>query len=124
MKTYKEIKSQQPVLFECFFAFGNDQFKEGKEKAGIVDKKIFDGGHGLYGTQEGIKKLFDDYDKIDQEIADNCNPQDVYDYEFTNHECSYTNDDESAIKIVVGIFGKEKAKEVKRHFGYIEIDKL
>ena len=122
MKTYKQIKDQQPVLFECFFAFSNEQFTEGKKKAGIEDKKILDGGHGLYGTREGIQKLFDDYDKIDQEVAENCNPQDVYDYEFHNHECSYTNDDEQPINIVVRIFGKEIAKEVKRRFAYTEIE--
>lgn len=121
MKTYRQIKDQQPVLFECFFAFGNDQFIEGKKKAGIEDRKIFDGGHGLYGTKEGINKLFDHYDNVNKEVAEQCNPQDVYDYEFDNHECSYTNTDDEAIAIVISIFGKEKAKTVKRRFAYTEI---
>ena len=101
MKTYRQIKDQQPVLFECFFAFSNEQFAEGKKKAGIEGKKILDGGHGLYGTKEGIQKLFDHYDNVDKEVAEQCDPQDVYDYEFNNHECGYTNTDEEAIKIVV-----------------------
>jgi hypothetical protein len=122
MKSYTQIKDQQPQLFECFFAFSNEQFTEGKIKAGIEDKKILRGPAGLFGTQEGIKKLFADYDAIDKEIAENCNPQDVYNYEFDNHECSYTNDDQDPINIVVRIFGKERAKEVKRRFAYSKIE--
>ena len=121
MKSYTQIKDQHPELFQCFFAFSNSQFEEGKIKAGITDQKILSGGAGLYGTKEGIKKLFADYDAIDKEIAENCDPQDVYNYEFDNHECSYTNDDEQPINIVVRIFGKERAKEVKRRFAYTEI---
>jgi len=124
MSNYTEITSKQPELHECFFAFSNSQFHEGKKKAGIEDKKIYDGGYGLYGTKEGIKKLHSDYDLIDKEVADKCDPQDVYAYEFNNHECSYTNDDREAMSIVIRIFGKEKAKEVKRRFGYINIDDL
>lgn len=124
MKTYKQIKDQQPVMVECFFAFGNDQFAEGKKKMGLEDKKLYDGGMGLYGTKEGIKKFFDHYKNVNKEVAENCNPQDVYDYEYTNHECSYTNTDEEAIKIVVGIFGEERAKQVKRHYACVSIDEL
>jgi hypothetical protein len=122
VKKYVEIKNKQPELFECFFAFSLEQFEEGKKKAGIGDKKILSGGHGLYGTQEGIKKLLDDYANIDIEIAKQCEPQEVYAYEWYNHECSITNDDEQPMNIVVRIFGKEKAKTVKRKYGYIPIE--
>jgi hypothetical protein len=124
METYSEIKSKHPELIECFFAFSNEQFKEGIQKAGIADKKIYNGGAGLYGTKEGIQKFMSFYDDQTKEIAEKCNPQDVYNYEFNNHECSYTNDDTDAIKIVVSIFGEEKAKTIKRRFGFIAIDDL
>jgi hypothetical protein len=124
MSNFAKIYHQQPELFECFFAFSNDQFNEGKKNAGIENKKIYSGGMGLYGTQKGIQKLFDDYDNIDKEVAEKCDPQQVYDYEFDNHECSYTNDDEEAIKIVVRIYGEEKAKQVKRKFGYYNFLKI
>lgn len=124
MSNFSKIYNQQPELFECFFAFSNEQFTEGKKKAGIEDKKIYSGGAGLYGTKEGIKKLFDDYDNIDKEISEKIDPQEVYNYEFDNHECSYTNDDEEAIKIVVRIYGEEKAKQVKRKFGYYNFIKI
>ena len=121
MESYAKLKDKQPMLWECFFAFSNQQFAEGKKNAGIEDKKIYDGGHGLYGTREGIKKLFDDYDAIDKEIAERCDPQDVYNDEFANHECSITCDDSDVIAIVIHIFGKDKAKTVKRKYGYTEI---
>lgn len=124
MKTYREIKDQHPVMEECFFAFSNIQFEEGKKKAGIEDKKIYNGGMGLYGTKEGIKKFLDFYDNNTKEIAEKCDPQVVYDYEYDNHECSYTNDDTEVIKIVVCTFGEEKAKLVKRRHGYVAIDDL
>ena len=121
MKTYSELKQQEPILSECFFAFSNSQFDEGVKLMGIEGKKIFSGGGtGLYGTQEGIQKLMDYYDNQDKEIAEQCNPQDVYAYEFNNHECSYTCNDREAFAIVENIFGKEKASEVKRRFAYIE----
>lgn len=121
MPTYQEIKNNDPVLFECFFAFSKSQIEEGIKKNNLEGKKIYSAPGGLYGTKEGIHKLYSDYDKMDSEIAANCEPQSVYDYEFNNHECSYTTDDEEAIKIVVGIFGTEKAKEVKRRFAYFKI---
>ena len=120
MAKYSVIKDQQPELFECFFAFSNEQFAEGKKKAGIEDKKIYDGGCGLYGTKEGIQKLLDDYANIDQRVAEQCTPQDVYDYEFNNHECSITCSDEDAYNIVVRIFGVERAETVKRKYAYTE----
>jgi hypothetical protein len=124
MSNYATLTSKHPELFECFFAFSNQQFEEGKIKANIGDKKILSGGSGLYGTKEGITKLLADYDARDKEIADTCSPQDVYKYEFDNHECSYTNEDTAAMEIVVRIFGKEKAKSVKRRFAYVEVEAI
>lgn len=121
MKRYAELKDKQPEMWECFFAFSNSQFAEGKKKAGIEDRKLYDGGMGLYGTQEGIKKFFNFYDNLDKEIAENCDPQEAYNYEFDNHECSITCDDSDVIAIVIHIFGKDKAKTVKRKYGYTEI---
>lgn len=119
--TYQEIKSKHPVLFECFFAFSNQQFAEGVKKAGLEEKKIFRGQAGLFGTKEGIEKLYADYKLIEKGVAKSCTPQEVYDDEYINHECGYVGDDEEAIQIVVGYFGKEKAKEVNRSFAYTKI---
>jgi hypothetical protein len=55
MKRYTEIKDKQPELFECFFAFSNEQFNEGKKKANIGDKKILSGDAGAYVTDIKIR---------------------------------------------------------------------
>ena len=118
---YTEIKDKQPELKKCFFAFSNEQFDEGKKEAGIKDEKIFDGGYGLYGTKEGLNKVKEFYSNQSKEIKEKCDPQKVYDYEFSNHECGYVGDDEEAINIVIDYFGKEKANEVNRKYAYTEI---
>lgn len=121
---YSEIKNRQPVLVECFFAFSNSQFEEGVKKAGIEGKKIYRAEGGLFGTQEGIKQLYDYYENLDKEIAKKCDPQEVYDYEFTNHECSYVGSDTEAIRIVAATFGDEKASTVNRRFAHVKIEEL
>lgn len=113
---YTEYLEIQPVMTNCFFAFSNEQFKEGIKKFNLEGQKIFNGGQGLYGTNEGITDFLNQYDKIFEDIKNNCNPQEVYDYEFINHECSYTCDDAEAFKIVVDIFGDIAASSVKRKF--------
>lgn len=123
MSKYTEIRAIEPVLEECFFAFSNEQFAEGKKRMNIGDKKILRGMGGLFGTQEGIDKLMKFYDDQSEQIAKECDPQEVYNYEFSNHECGYTNDDEEAIKIVCSYFGLERTLEVKRSYGYFDITK-
>jgi len=121
---YKEIKNRQPELHECFFAFSNKQFEEGVKKVGIEGKKIYRGIGGLYGTHEGIKQLYDFYDSLGTEITRICSPQEVYDYEFANHECDYVGDDTEAIKIVASYFNEDKVKTVKRHCAHVRVDDL
>lgn len=114
--SYFELKSQQAPCDGCWFAFSDQQFNEGKAKADIGDAKIYSAGHGLYGTREGIQKFMDFYDAVDKQIADSCDPQEVYNYEFSNHECGYTCDDRDAFAIVVRIFGPDIAANVKRKY--------
>lgn len=124
MSNYTALKDQSPELVDCFFAFSNSQYTEAIEKHNLQNKKILRAAGGLFGTQEGIQKLYDDYEAISKQITDTCEPQEVYAYEFDNHECSYVGDDEEAIKLVVSYFGDEKAKEVKRRFAVTKIENL
>jgi hypothetical protein len=121
---YQEIKNQEPVLRECFFAFSDSQFGEGIKKHNLEGKKIYRGMAGLFGTKEGIGELMSFYDKMNERIGKECNPQEVYDYEHSNHECSYTCDDTDAMMIVLGLFTKEQCENIKRKFGYVSIDVL
>ena len=121
---YHEIKNRQPEMIECFFAFSTDQYNEGKAKMIPEGKKIFSAGRGLYGTKEGIEKLLAFYDAMTAEIGEKCDPQKVYNYEYDNHECSYTCTDDEVIKIVVSYFGEEKALTVKRRPASLKISEL
>jgi len=121
--TYQEINSQQPVLEKVFFAFSNEQFAEGKKKIGVTDNKdLLKGFGGCFGTKQGLKDMADFYEDRAARIKNECSPQDVYEYEFGNHECSYTCDDSEAMEIVIDYFGKDRAKEVQRKYGYRSID--
>lgn len=124
MSNYSTIKNQQPVLVDCFFAFSNSQYTEAIEKHNLQDKKILRADGGLFGTKEGIEKLYSDYQAISDQITEKCDPQEVYNYEFDNHECSYVGDDEEAIKIVSSYFSDEKAMLVKRRFAVTKIQDL
>ncbi len=118
---YKKIKDQQPELKDCFFAFSEKQLEEGLEKTGLKKSEVYNGAAGLIGTREGIKAFYGFYENQTKEIAEKCSPQEVYDYEFCNHECSYVGDDQEAIQIVVDYFGRERAKEANRSYAYTEI---
>jgi hypothetical protein len=118
---YQEIKNEQPILRDCFFAFGNDQFNEGIKKHNLEGQKIYRGMGGLYGTHEGISELMAFYDNLNNRIAKECNPQEVYDYEFDNHECSITCDDSEAMMIVISTFTEEQSRSIQRKHGYMNL---
>jgi hypothetical protein len=121
---YQEIKNQQPVLKECFFAFSTEQYQEGITKHNLEGKKIYRGFGGLYGTKEGIEELMNFYDKISDQIGKECDPQEVYNYEFDNHECSISCDDTEPMKLVLSYFTEEQCKNIKRKYGYSSMDEL
>lgn len=121
---YQEIKNQQPILRNCFFAFSKEQFNEGIAKHNLEGQKIYSGIGGLYGTHEGITELMNFYDNLNTRIANECDPQEVYNYEHGNHECSYTNDDSEAMMIVISTFTEEQVMNVKRKNACYTIEEL
>jgi len=104
MNTYQEIKNEQPKLKDIFFAFNEKQFQEGKAK--MKSKKLLDGGAGAFGTKEGFEELKRFTAKQKERIKKECKPQEVYNYEHSNHECQYTGDDTEALDIVKYYFGE------------------
>ena len=121
---YQEITKEQAPAGEYFFAFNKEQFERGLDEVGIRGQEICHGGSGMYGTEEGIRKFHEFYKDRRKRIANECDPQEVYDYEFINHECGYQYDDTEAIEIVVQYFGKERAKGVKRKYAYVSVDEI
>ena len=119
-----KIREEQPTLNKCFFAFSKQQFEEGKIKAGITDEKIYQTQYGLFGTKEGINEMSQFYEEQSKRIAAECNPQDVYNYEWDNYECVISYDDEEAIQLIIHYFGVDAAKTVKRKYGYAKIETL
>lgn len=103
-----------------FFAFSDKQFNEGLAEIGFDPKdeaswkgKVFRSVGGMFGTREGLDAFYQHCFDANKRIATECDPQEVYVYEWSNHECQYS-DDHSAYEIVKDIFGEEIAKQIKR----------
>ena len=109
MSRYTELINQHPELVDCFFAFSNEQCARGLKEHNLKREDVYNGGAGLCGTKEGIAKVKAFYDNIYKQIAIECDPQEVYNYELSNHE----GNDEEAYKIVTDIFGEDVNVERK-----------
>ena len=131
LKRYRELRDEQSHVdvkkFDVFFAFSNEQFAEGlKSIRPLSDgEKLVRIGGGGFGTKDGAKRLFEFYESIDAKIKAECDPQEVYVYEYNNHECCIAWDgDLEAIKIVLSLFGEETARKIKRHRASMTVDNL
>lgn len=120
---YIEIQNSHPDLDECgvFFAFNEKQFDEGCKhlleigKAGDCCVYSHPQINGLHGTKEGILKYIAYYDELGERVSKECDPQEVYFYEYNNHECMIAfNGDEDAIRLVIIYFGKDVANGITR----------
>ncbi|MEA5459109.1 hypothetical protein VB796_08680 [Arcicella sp. LKC2W] len=116
---YKELKNQHPELKECFYAFSNQQFAEGVKEKNLEGKKILKAMYGLFGTKEGLDEMQAHYENVQNKIREQCTPQEIYNYEFVNHECEYTGDDTEALEIVENYFGKESLNTLNRFPSYL-----
>lgn len=117
IKRYKELVEKRNNLSdkEIFYAFSDEQFKKGLEEHGLEREKIFNLGAGMFGTQEGYDRLVAATDAIEKKIREECDPKEVYLYEYNNHECfvSWDGDKEPA-RIIKRIFGEDALKQIKR----------
>ncbi len=84
---------------EIFFAFSQDRFEEEKAKL-PKGAKVYRGPAGMFGTDKGFKDFEQALQDHNKKVASECEPLDVYIYEFYNHECGYTGDDSEAVEIV------------------------
>ena len=105
--------------YGIFFAFNQLGFDEGYNKLmrkGRINEgeKIISAGQGLYGTEQELKRYFDFYRKRNEKVKQECNPQEAYCYEFNNHECMITGDDEPALIVIAERFGNDAARSIRR----------
>lgn len=132
VKRYREIKDQHPDADECgvFFAFSNQQFSEGYkhliELGHIKDgDKIIRGVAGAFGTKEGLDKFYKFYEDRDTPIKQECDPQEVYFYEYNNRESMIAWDgDLEAIKIIIDIWGADVARKIIRYNASMSVDNI
>lgn len=126
VETYRKLKYDfNAEMHDCFFAFSDQQFKEGIEKFNLQGKKIYDAGMGLYGTKEGIDNFFEQYKEPEKQIKEKCDPQEVYFYEYNNHEAMISWDgDLEAIRIIINYWGVETAKKIVRRSSFKSIDEI
>ena len=100
--SYYEIKSEITTYNnpEVFYAFSNESFsKQAKElPEGEKISKGFVGGQ--YGTHKGLSEMLDHIKAVENKIKENCTAQEIYNYEYANHECGYTGDDSEAMEIM------------------------
>lgn len=122
IKYYQRTKDSHPDCdkYGVFFAFNNEQYTEGYNH--LVDlcfiskgDKICQCQNGAFGTKESLDAFFDFYIQRDKDIPKNCDPQEVYFYEYNNYECMYAwNGDKEAYDIIVELWGEETAKTITR----------
>lgn len=113
--------------YDCFFAFGNESFARGMKGIRPLNdgEKIYSFGAGGYGTKDGIERLFKFYEDMEARIKNECDPQEVYCYEYNDHECCIAFDgDIEAIRLVAGIWGVETAKTIKRRSAFYRVEEL
>lgn len=131
IKRYKELLDERDSCdlskFDMFCAFSKRQFEENRKTIRPLKdgEKYVDFGAGVFGTRDGIEKYLAFSDSIKKRIAEECDPQEVYCYEFNNYECCIAYDgDANAIRLVADYWGWDKAREIERWNGFYSIDYL
>ena len=104
--------------YGVFWAFIEEQFDKGYKrlvKDGFIKDgdKIYQTRHALYGSKESLDNFFKFYKQVDEQIKENCDPQEVYFYEYNNFECMFSGD-EQAYNTIVELWGTDVAKTIKR----------
>lgn len=122
---YQEIKEKFYDLKQkgIFYAFGDDQFIEGLRKEGYINEdetledfhkkgiKLMSDGMGGYGTKEAFDARQKLLESIDDEIRENCTAEEIFCYEWWNHESGLTYDYSAALSITRCYFPEFKVTQ-------------
>lgn len=130
IRRYIQLQEQSRTVkcqdHHCFFALKGDDMDKKKKEAGIKEgEKIYSVTGGLYGTEDGIKSYFEALGGNEETIRRECNPYEVYLYEFDNYECNIdTEGDYRAIAKVTSIYGEEIAEMIPRKRAYYDFNRV
>ena len=137
IKRYNELTEKQRNIpcdkYGVFFAFDQRQFDEGYKvlvKRGLIQdgELVKSFGNGCFGVLEGMKRWMLEARAIDAQIAQECDPYEVYLYEYNNYECCIDWDgDQRAVEKVISLFGVERTKEAlwgKRFRAHGTVDEI
>jgi len=111
IELYKQIQRESEQFSHpgFTFAFGDDQIENAKRRLIPQLKegeKLIPGKYGMIATPEGYKAWIETCTRVDERIKNECDPQEVYCYEYNNYESFISwEGDEKPYNIVRSIFG-------------------
>lgn len=131
IKRYQELCNERNTCdlskFDMFCAFSNEQFAQNSK----IIRQLREGekyvafGTGVYGTRDGIERYLAFSRDISKRITEECDPQEVYCYEYNIYESFIAFDgDVDAIRLVADYWGWEIAKSIKRFSAFYSIESL
>ena len=107
MSKYKELLDKFSS-YHCngiFYAFSEEQFELGMKICGYdKNTKLVQDGMGGYGTKEAFDERHEFFNAVEEEIRQKCTPDEVFEFEYWNHECGYTYDYSEALEITRSYF--------------------
>lgn len=88
-----------------FYAFSKEQFEKGMKECGYKKSgHLLKDGMGGFGTKEAFDERRRFYKEVEKEIRLNCTPDEIFEFEWWNHECGYTYDYSEALAITRDYF--------------------
>lgn len=113
--------------FDMFCAFSDEQFERNRKSIRPLSEgenyKSF--GAGVFGTADGIARYLKYSEEINRLITEHCDPQEIYCYEFNNYEsCIAYDGDANAIRLIIELFGIERAATIKRFCAFYPLENL
>jgi hypothetical protein len=119
MKHYQRLTNLQHRGKGIFYAFSEKQFEEGMKSNGYTDiSQLKTDRLGGYGSAEAFDNRNKFYERIFTIIAKWCTPEEVFEYEAQNYECSYTGDYTAAAEMVLSYWGNKKTALRLAGYGY------
>lgn len=136
LKRYHELNAMHPKEddYAVFYAFNEKQYAEGIERliaGGYIRRGEenaiigFLGGAAVTARKMVLTASLASTSKKIKMIADECDPYEVYCYEYNNHESFLSWDgDMEAIQIVIDYWGADTARTIKRFSPQYSIEQL